>query len=217
MPSKPFCLEIGGAPSVAVHQVDRALLELHLPPEEMYQSFARAIESVNVIIATYNDELLGDVQVPSARRGERLLCANCRDRSKRIRFGAEHCVRRISHSVRSCDVTARRAFSSTCCVCVRNRRLPPPGSFAFPDFYQNFFSSVLCARFFGLQVYPEQGTVAFGSGLHQWGFTLKKFAKIYAAKFGTQEEKMMQKLWGDWYFDAAGKKVRLRGLFVVVF
>lgn len=44
-------------------QVDRALLELQLPPEEMYQSFARAIESVNVIIATYNDELLGDVQV----------------------------------------------------------------------------------------------------------------------------------------------------------
>lgn len=29
----------------------------------MYQSFSRAIESVNVIIATYNDELLGDVQV----------------------------------------------------------------------------------------------------------------------------------------------------------
>lgn len=60
-----------------------------------------------------------------------------------------------------------------------------------------------------IQVYPDKGTVAFGSGLHQWGFTLKKFAKIYAAKFGTQEEKMMQKLWGDWYFDAAGKKVRL--------
>lgn len=34
-----------------------------MPPEEMYQYFARAIESVNVIIATYNDELLGDVQV----------------------------------------------------------------------------------------------------------------------------------------------------------
>lgn len=60
-----------------------------------------------------------------------------------------------------------------------------------------------------VQVYPDKGTVAFGSGLHQWGFTLKKFAKIYAAKFGTQEEKMMQKLWGDWYFDAAGKKVRV--------
>lgn len=44
-------------------KVDRALLELQLPPEEMYQSFSRAIESVNVIIATYNDELLGDVQV----------------------------------------------------------------------------------------------------------------------------------------------------------
>lgn len=53
LPDTFFCLQ----------QVDRALLELHLPPEEMYQSFARAIESVNVIIATYNDELLGDVQV----------------------------------------------------------------------------------------------------------------------------------------------------------
>lgn len=62
-----------------------------------------------------------------------------------------------------------------------------------------------------LQVYPDKGTVAFGSGLHQWGFTLKKFAKMYAAKFGTQEDKMMQKLWGDWYFDSAGKKVRTQG------
>lgn len=65
------------------------------------------------------------------------------------------------------------------------------------------------------QVYPDKGTVAFGSGLHQWGFTLKKFAKIYAAKFGTQEEKMMQKLWGDWYFDSAGKKVRVLSCVVV--
>lgn len=67
---------------------------------------------------------------------------------------------------------------------------------------------LFCVKPDALQVYPDKGTVAFGSGLHQWGFTLKKFAKIYAAKFGTQEEKMMQKLWGDWYFDAAGKKVR---------
>merc|ERR1712127_160568 len=104
-------------PVLMVNKVDRALLELQLPPEEMYQNFARAIESVNVIIATYNDEALGD-------------------------------------------------------VCV----------------------------------YPDQGTVAFGSGLHQWGFTLKKFAKTYAKKFGTSQDKLMQKLWGDWFFDAANKK-----------
>ncbi len=104
-------------PVLMVNKVDRALLELQLPPEELYQAFSRAIESVNVIISTYNDELMGDVQV-----------------------------------------------------------------------------------------YPDKGTVAFGSGLHQWGFTLKKFAKIYADKFGTSEEKMMGKLWGDWYFDAEGKK-----------
>eukprot|EP00611_Tribonema_gayanum_P020160 TRINITY_DN3625_c0_g1_i1.p1 TRINITY_DN3625_c0_g1~~TRINITY_DN3625_c0_g1_i1.p1 ORF type:complete len:900 (+),score=397.26 TRINITY_DN3625_c0_g1_i1:89-2701(+) len=104
-------------PVLMVNKVDRALLELQLPPEDLYQAFSRAIESVNVIIATYNDELMGDVQV-----------------------------------------------------------------------------------------YPDRGTVAFGSGLHQWGFTLKKFAKMYASKFGTQEDKMMNKLWGDWYFDADNKK-----------
>mmetsp|Transcript_20308 Transcript_20308/g.30015 ORF Transcript_20308/g.30015 Transcript_20308/m.30015 type:complete len:860 (+) Transcript_20308:59-2638(+) len=104
-------------PCLMVNKVDRALLELQLPPEDLYQAFARAIESVNVIIATYNDEVMGDVQV-----------------------------------------------------------------------------------------YPDKGTVAFGSGLHQWGFTLKRFAKIYAEKFGTQEDKMMEKLWGDWCFDAENKK-----------
>ena len=78
-------------PALHVNKCDRALLEQQLSAEEMYQCFARAVESVNVIIATYNDEALGDCQV-----------------------------------------------------------------------------------------IPEKGTVSFGSGLHQWGFTLKKFAKVRA-------------------------------------
>jgi elongation factor 2 len=100
-------------PCLMVNKVDRALLELQLPAEELYQAFCRSIESVNVIVATYNDEALGDVQVD-----------------------------------------------------------------------------------------PAKGTVAFGSGLHQWAFTLKKFARTYGAKFGVPEDKMTQKLWGDWYFDS---------------
>ncbi len=103
-------------PVLMVNKVDRALLELQLPAEELYQAFCRAIESVNVIVATYNDEALGDVQID-----------------------------------------------------------------------------------------PCKGTVAFGSGLHQWAFTLKRFARTYGAKFGVPEDKMVQKLWGDWYFDAARK------------
>jgi len=103
-------------PVLMVNKVDRALLELQLPPEELYQAFCRAIESVNVVIATYNDEHLGDVQVD-----------------------------------------------------------------------------------------PRQGTVAFGSGLHQWAFTLQKFALTYGAKFNVPKDKMMEKLWGDWYYDAARK------------
>jgi elongation factor 2 len=39
-----------------------------------------------------------------------------------------------------------------------------------------------------------------------WGFTLSHFARLYAAKFGIAKEKMMEKLWGDNYFDAPGKK-----------
>jgi elongation factor 2 len=103
-------------PVLMVNKVDRALLELQLPAEELYQAFCRSIESVNVIISMYNDESLGDVQVD-----------------------------------------------------------------------------------------PTKGNVAFGSGLHQWAFTLKRFAKVYGSKFGVPEDKMMSKLWGDWFFDAERK------------
>lgn len=104
-------------PVLMVNKMDRALLELQLDQEEAYQSFAKTIETANVIISTYHDEALGDVQV-----------------------------------------------------------------------------------------YPEKGTVAFGSGLHGWGFTLSKFANMYAKKFGVEKEKLMTRLWGENYFDAKAKK-----------
>merc|ERR1719326_889224 len=54
-------------PVLFMNKMDRAFLELQLDPEEAYQSFSRAIENVNVIIATYDDalmtEVFGDVQV----------------------------------------------------------------------------------------------------------------------------------------------------------
>ncbi|KAJ2712736.1 translation elongation factor 2, partial [Coemansia sp. D1744] len=57
-----------------------------------------------------------------------------------------------------------------------------------------------------LQVYPDNGTVAFGSGLHAWGFTLRQFAVRYAKKFGSDRAKMMKRLWGDNFFNAKTKK-----------
>lgn len=97
-------------PVLMVNKVDRALLELQLNGEEIYQNVRNAIEDVNVIIDSY-------------------------------RFGDKDWM-----------------------------------------------------------VIPAKGTVAFGSGLHQWGFTLATFAKVYAAKFNTSVEKMTEKLWGDWCF-----------------
>ncbi|KAI5842870.1 elongation factor 2 [Tricharina praecox] len=105
---KPVCI---------INKVDRALLELQVSKEDLYQSFARTVESVNVIIATYYDKTLGDVQV-----------------------------------------------------------------------------------------YPDQGTIAFGSGLHGWAFTVRQFAGRYAKKFGVDKEKMMERLWGDSFFNPKTKK-----------
>jgi elongation factor 2 len=109
-------------PVVIINKVDRALLELQVDKESLYQSFQRTIESVNVIISTYHDEALGDVQV-----------------------------------------------------------------------------------------YPDKGTVAFGSGLHGWGFTLRQFANRYAKKFGVDKDKMMVKLWGDNYFNPKTRKWSTNG------
>jgi elongation factor 2 len=57
-----------------------------------------------------------------------------------------------------------------------------------------------------LQIDPVIGTCAFGSALFGWAFTITKFAKVYAAKFGIEKAKMMEKLWGDNYFDQKAKK-----------
>jgi len=52
-------------PVLFMNKMDRALLELQLEQEDLYQTFQRIVESVNVIIATYNDESgpMGDIQV----------------------------------------------------------------------------------------------------------------------------------------------------------
>jgi len=57
-----------------------------------------------------------------------------------------------------------------------------------------------------VQVNPEIGTVAFGSGKECWGFTLKKFAVLYASKFGLTPADMMTRLWGDYFLDPEAKK-----------
>jgi elongation factor 2 len=57
-----------------------------------------------------------------------------------------------------------------------------------------------------ISVYPEKGTVGIGSGLMGWAYTLKQFAEIYASKFKVDGHKMMQRLWGDNFYDMENKK-----------
>ena len=63
-----------------------------------------------------------------------------------------------------------------------------------------------------LRVDPAIGNVAFGSAKGEWAFTVIKFARIYAKKFGIPADKMMNKLWGENYFYAASKKWTTQGL-----
>jgi len=82
--------------------------------------------------------------------------------------------------------------------------------------YQNFvrvvdLANVIIANYEqpdmgDLLVYPEKGSVAFGSGKECWGFTLTRFAFMYSKKLGSDPDKLMTKLWGDNYFNPETKK-----------
>jgi len=106
-------------PVLFLNKMDRALLELQLEKEDLYLTFQRIIENVNVIIATYGDEdgPMGDIQVT-----------------------------------------------------------------------------------------PMNGTVGFGSGLHGWAYTLKQFAEMYASKFKIEVPKLMNRLWGNQYYNPKTRK-----------
>ncbi|KAL5967210.1 Eukaryotic translation elongation factor 2 [Taenia solium] len=57
-------------------------------------------------------------------------------------------------------------------------------------------------------VNPGNGTVGFGSGLQSWAFTLHTMAGFYAKRTGMDADKLLPRLWGDNFFNAAEKKWR---------
>jgi elongation factor 2 len=50
-------------PVLFVNKMDRIFLELHLDSESAYQSLARVVDSVNGVISTHGDGMLGDLTV----------------------------------------------------------------------------------------------------------------------------------------------------------
>ncbi len=71
-------------PVMTVNKLDRCFLELMADPEKAYGGFRRVIESANVIMATYADDLLGDTQVCSGMQQARICLQHW--------FGAAHGV-----------------------------------------------------------------------------------------------------------------------------
>lgn len=57
-----------------------------------------------------------------------------------------------------------------------------------------------------IKVDPSKGSVGFGSGLHSWAFTLKQFAELYADKFKIDADKLMNRLWGENFYNPESRK-----------
>ena len=63
-------------PVLMMNKMDRALLELQLEPEDLFQTFQRIVENVNVIIATYGEDEagpMGAIMVRPARVVSKVL------------------------------------------------------------------------------------------------------------------------------------------------
>lgn len=56
-------------PILFMNKMDRALLELKLDQEDLYQTFRRIVENVNVIVATYSDDSgpMGEISVDPSK------------------------------------------------------------------------------------------------------------------------------------------------------
>ncbi|KAH9506320.1 Elongation factor 2, variant 3 [Dermatophagoides farinae] len=57
-----------------------------------------------------------------------------------------------------------------------------------------------------IRVDPSKGSVGFGSGLHGWAFSLKQFAELYSEKFKIDVDKLMNRLWGENFYNPTAKK-----------
>lgn len=64
-------------PVLFMNKLDLAIITLQMQAEDMYQTFQRIIENVNVIVCTYAEEdgPMGDIQV--AHRSTTLLNMHC--------------------------------------------------------------------------------------------------------------------------------------------
>lgn len=97
-------------PVLMMNKMDRALLELQLDPEELYQTFQRIVENVNVIISTYGEGETGPMgNIMVKRTCIRLWNVSGRDKSV-LKF-RETLVLRIQ-----CESDVGGSFTS-----VRNR------------------------------------------------------------------------------------------------
>lgn len=65
--------------------------------------------------------------------------------------------------------------------------------------------NVICSSY-NIELNANQGNIGFGSGLQAWGFNLNIISDMYGGKFGIPKSSLMNKLWGEHYYDNEKKK-----------
>ncbi|EFC43897.1 translation elongation factor 2 [Naegleria gruberi] len=92
-------------------------------------------------------------------------------------------------------------------------RLIEEMQFTEEESYQNFLRIIESVNALlstysdeSVSVDPVDCNIAFGSGKMGWAFTLEQFAQLYSKKFKLPVEKVINKLWGENYYDHSTKK-----------
>eukprot|EP00493_Phyllostaurus_siculus_P018918 UN19218 len=101
-------------------------------------------------------------------------------------------------SIKTCSKWTLKFYIITC-ISTRQKSAKICCHAILWDFDSNFLTdrnNVI----FSFEIRPERGMVGFGSGLHNWGFTLRDFAGSYHKRFGLTKKKMMKRLWGNWCY-----------------
>ncbi|XP_055352088.1 elongation factor-like GTPase 1 [Paramacrobiotus metropolitanus] len=74
--------------------------------------------------------------------------------------------------------------------------------------YDDWDAGLEAADDSALYFQPEKGNVVFASALDGWGFSIDRFAELYAKKLGLSRRVLNLTLWGDFWLDGKEKRIK---------
>ncbi|XP_078052537.1 elongation factor-like GTPase 1 isoform X2 [Augochlora pura] len=167
----------GLKPILVLNKIDRLITEMKLSPLDAYVHLSQVLEQVNAVMG----ELFASDAMQREEKEEKNEKVRKEEREKQ---NEEEAVARGE------DRVSRNASGT-----ISERYLTD---------WQSVMEDMDDS---GLYFSPEQGNVLFSSATDGWGFGVKDFAKIFAAKLGFSETVLSKTLWGDFYANTKTKRI----------